>query len=54
MAGGEAMTTKQWWYIDEETLMAMLYAVADGESPDVVFAEAYANSAEADLDEPDG
>lgn len=32
------------WFVTEETLLAMLRAVADGESPEMVYAEAFANT----------
>lgn len=38
------MAIDQWWSISGEDLMAMLRQVADGEDPDIVYAEAYANS----------
>lgn len=33
-----------WWVIDGESLLAMLKRVAEGEDPDLVYAEEYANS----------
>lgn len=33
-----------WWSIAGEDLLAMLQRVAGGELPDLVYAEAYANS----------
>lgn len=33
-----------WWVIDGAALMDMLRRVRDGETPDVVYAEQYANS----------
>ncbi len=33
-----------WWSISGEKFLAALRRVADGESPDMVYAEAYANS----------
>jgi hypothetical protein len=33
-----------WWCISGEALLDMLKRVADGENPDLVFAEEYANS----------
>lgn len=32
-----------WWTIHGDDLMDMLRAVADGQHPDLVYAEAYAN-----------
>ena len=33
-----------WWVISGEALLDMLQQVADGETPDLVYAEHYANS----------
>lgn len=33
-----------WWVLSGEALLAMLRRVADGEDPDLVYAEEYANS----------
>ena len=33
-----------WWTISEEAIRDMLRRVADGEDPDMVYAEEYANS----------
>jgi hypothetical protein len=33
-----------WWSISGEALLDMLHRVADGEDPDLVYAEEYANS----------
>lgn len=33
-----------WWCVTEDDLLAMLRAVANGEDPDIVYAEAFANS----------
>lgn len=33
-----------WWCISAEAIMEMLYKVKDGEDPDVVYLEYYANS----------
>lgn len=41
---GRALATEQWWAISGEDLMAMLRQVAEGEDPDIVYAEHYANS----------
>jgi hypothetical protein len=37
------MTDLGWWAISGEGLLAMLRRVADGEDPDLVYAEEYAN-----------
>lgn len=44
------MSEGAWWCIAERDLLAMLRAVSDGEDPDAVYAEAFAN-AERDDDE---
>lgn len=36
-----------WWVVDEQTLLAMLRAVESGESPDMVYAQAFANATQA-------
>lgn len=36
--------TGVWWCVAESDLMNMLNAVAAGEDPDLVYAEAFANS----------
>jgi hypothetical protein len=33
-----------WWSISGESLLFMLNRVADGEDPDIVYAEEYANA----------
>lgn len=33
-----------WWVIEDAALMSMLRAVQQGDDPDIVFAEHYANS----------
>lgn len=33
-----------WWIIDGDTLLHMMCRVANGEDPDLVYAEEYANS----------
>jgi hypothetical protein len=33
-----------WWTLSDESLRAMLRRVADGEDPDMVYMEMYANS----------
>lgn len=33
-----------WWVIHAEEIMEMLNKVAEGDTPDIVFAEMYANS----------
>ena len=33
-----------WWAISGEALMDALHRVADGEDPDLIYAELYANS----------
>lgn len=38
------MSDLGWWTISGETLLDALRAVADGEDPDMVYAELYANS----------
>jgi hypothetical protein len=38
------MSTRGWWTIPEENLMKMLRQVADGEDPEIVYAEHYANA----------
>ena len=38
------MTALGWWAISGEALMYALRRVADGDDPDVVYAEMYANS----------
>ncbi len=40
-----------WWTISGEALLEALKAVANGDDPDVVYAELYANSEE---EAPDG
>jgi hypothetical protein len=37
--------TPVWWVIDGDSLLEMLQRVADGEDPDMVYAEEYANGA---------
>jgi hypothetical protein len=44
------MPDRGWWVIAEKDLLAMLRAVQDGEQPDVVLAEAYANADFGDED----
>lgn len=39
---------KEWWSISGDDLLAMLRRVANGEDPDMVYAEAYANGARED------
>lgn len=41
---GVATSQLGWWAISGESLLAMLYRVAEGEDPDMVYAEEYANS----------
>jgi len=38
-----------YWAISGESLMSMLYRVANGEDPDMVYAEEYANSEHEDV-----
>lgn len=38
------MTKRTWWHISDTDIMTMLHRVADGEDPDMVYAEFYANS----------
>ncbi len=46
---------KSWWVIHGETLLSALQACADGEDPDMVYTELYANSeTEQCEDEEDG
>lgn len=45
MSGG----TPYVWMVTEDTLLAMLRAVADGEDPDAVYAEAFANCTQTRL-----
>lgn len=47
----EPTDTLGWWVISGEALLAMLRRCADGESPDLVLAEEYAN---AGHERPDG
>lgn len=43
-----------WWSISGEALLGMLQRVADGEDPDLVYAEEYANCTVTDYGkEPD-
>lgn len=44
MAQPEPQRALGWWSIRGEALLAMLRRVADGEDPDLVYAEEYANS----------
>lgn len=39
-----------WWAISGEALLEMLRRVADGEDPDLVYAEEYANSEHEEVD----
>ncbi len=39
-----------WWSISGEELLKLLRRVASGESPDLVYAEAYANSEHEQID----
>lgn len=41
---------EHWWAISEEDIMDMLRRVADGDDPDVVYAEWYANSEHEQVD----
>lgn len=45
------MTSRCWWVIAEEDLIAALTRTHGGEDPDVVYAELYANGTRDD--EPD-
>lgn len=38
------MTDLGWWFIHGDNFLAALYAVAEGEDPDMVYAELYANA----------
>ena len=38
------MTDLGWWAISGDALLGMLRRVAEGEDPDIVYAEEYANS----------
>jgi len=38
-----------WWCIRGEDLLFMLHRVADGEDPDMVYTETYANADREDL-----
>lgn len=33
----------EWWTLSGDDLLRMLYRVSDGENPDMVYMEAYAN-----------
>jgi len=46
--------TAVWWAVDERMIMIMLHRVADGEDPDVVYAEYYVNAEREYVDEGDG
>ncbi len=39
-----------WWTISGEAILEALRAVADGDSPDIVYAELYANSEREDTE----
>lgn len=39
----EQATNLGWWVLDGQSLLDMLRRVADGEDPDLVYAEEYAN-----------
>jgi hypothetical protein len=43
-----------WWTISGEDLLAMLRRAYDGEDPDLLYAEAYANSDVTDYSGGDG
>ncbi len=43
--------TPTWWCMDSDILLTLLRRVADGEDPDMVYAEQYAN---ADIEYVDG
>lgn len=47
------MSDLGWWVVHGEEILEMLNAVADGNQPDIVFAEFYANS-EIDVGEQKG
>jgi hypothetical protein len=47
------MTGLGWWTISGEALLAMLRRVADGEDPDLVYAEEYANSDHVEVSDAD-
>jgi hypothetical protein len=42
-----------WWVIEDAALMSMLRAVQQGDDPDIVFAEHYANSEHQKVDPHD-
>lgn len=44
------MSALGWWTISGEGLMDMLHRVANGEDPDLVYAEEYANSTHEQVD----
>ena len=46
----ETVTPLGWWCISGEALLDLLRRAAAGESPDLLYAEAYANS---DVERPD-
>jgi hypothetical protein len=42
-----------WWTISGEALLGLLHRVADGEDPDMVYAEEFANSEHEEVSDAD-
>ena len=45
------MSDLGWWCIHGEAILEMLHRVADGEDPDLIYAEFYANSDHEQVDD---
>lgn len=43
------MTDTSWWAISSERLLSLLHRAANGEDPDLLYAEEYANAEHEDV-----